>query len=679
MSYTKDYVHFVPQSKKDSRFPDAYEYVLIESIDQLKEVLTTEEKYIAWDLETTGLNPETSEIVGIAFCMDGKTTYYLPIHHIAQPFLGREGLEVFYEALFQFKTSFVFNMRFDYRFMEHAEFDMSKLPYFDVSVAVWFADTNHKMPSLKWSAKHFLGWDMQTFEETLGDSYNFYYLDPKDAVFYAGSDALSTYHLAGKCLQYYKEGRTSAKLDNRVLYPLMKFEDAPLLIDYQYLEKVLVHWQSYSDELEKDVFSMVGYDFNIGSGKQLADALSRLGFDTGEYTKAGYMRTPMNLLEKLEQETGHPIMRKLVEYKELSKSISSYIGPLAKYSRDKGGALRFSYHTAMVPTGRLACGSDKKNDYFAKVNAQSIPKPAPHLYSYREATTEEIARGEGFLGYIFSEDTEEYPEKVEGFSKVRNVRRAFLPGEDHYWVSIDFRAQELRIPTNITKEPVWLEAFLGGQDIHERTGRALFGNDLYDSNPKYYRGLAKVANFGILYGMSKYSLMEKFNMKSLEEAEAFIATYKQTLSSLFAWVTRHCNKTKKQGYCHTFFGRPRRVKYYFQHPEGSQRAFGYRTAVNTVIQGAGADILKIALLKLWDEVLNHPDYRDDVRFLVTVHDEINFGVRKERLFEILPLLVKNMELEIPTWMVPMEVGVEIGNTWGDCFPFYFQGGRWRVE
>lgn len=679
MASGANYEHFIKPVKINPNFPDNYNFVLVNSIDKLKEVLSNDSEYVAWDLETSSLSPEEGKIVGVAVGFDTKTGYYIPIAHavgenIEDPKLA---LDLFYERLKKAKKTFVYNMRFDYRFMEFVGFDetkeykfldrygydMSVIPYYDVSVGVWLSDTNVSFPSLKWAAKHFLGWDMQTFEETLGDNSNFEFVDPKDAATYAGADALSTYTLAGVTIKYFKEARLAGKLDNKVLYPLMKFEDHPLEIDVSYLEKLLMVAMERHKELEQDIYSMVGYQFNIRSGPQLSESLEKLGLHTGEYTKSGYMSTSKKLIAKL----NHPVAEKLIEYKELGKAINSYIEPLAKQAKKKNNKLRFAYHTNRVPTGRLACGGDKKNDFFAQINLQSIPKPSPQMWYVHKADDMHSDSDDNIImGYRFSME-EESDVWIEGSSPDLNVRKAFLPDSDeYYWVSIDFSSQELRIPTNLTKEPVWLDAFLNGRDPHKSTAIALFGEENYDGDK---RKKAKGLNFGLLYGMSPYSVQSRFNMDSYEEAEEFVNHFKNTLNTLFSWVDRHQKKVRKKGVAYTYFGRPRRLKYYFSHPDSGKRAFAYRSAVNTCVQGAGSDILKIALIKLWENVFTKPEYNKDCIFLSTIHDEINFAVRKTRMKEIVPLIKKCMELEIPGWPVPMAAGLEIGNSWGHCFEF----------
>jgi len=226
-----------------------------------------------------------------------------------------------------------------------------------------------------------------------------------------------------------------------------------------------------------------------------------------------------------------------------------------------------------------------------------------------------------------------------------------------------------------SREPVWMNAFLSGGDPHKETAIKMWGAENYDKDK---RKMAKGFNFGVLYGMSYRTVSEKYRI-SLEEADSLVSLFKKSLSTLFSWADRHCYRAKNEGTVCTFFGRPRRVRFWFTHPKASERGFGYRTAVNTVVQGTGSDILKWVVLRLWTRLLNHPDYMNDVRFMVTVHDEINFQVKKERFIEILNIIAECMRVKHKDWVVPMDIGVEIGNRWGETFPFTDESGEWRPK
>lgn len=666
MSRKSDYEHFYPEAKLDPGFPSEYNIELIESIEELREVFEGDHPYIAWDLETTDLDPTKGDIVGYSFSFDGKSGYYVPVYHLSGTSLGKEALDLFYEKLKKASRTFVANMRFDYRYMMYAGYDMLPIPYYDVLIGLFLADTNIPMPSLKKGARHFLGWDMKTFDETLGDNYNFYYLHPEDAYTYAAIDALATFNLAKVTIKFYQEAKLSGKLDNEVLIPLLLLENEPISMDLPYLMGLHQEQVERLKDLELSIYGRFGYSLKLTSGKQLSEGLQRLGLDTGKYVKSGYMKTDIPTLNSLYDKTKHPVLKEIIEYKQLFKSIGSYTETLIRFSQEKDSKLRFAYHNTRVPTGRLACGADGKNTFFVKVNAQSIPKTGSKMWYLHEWDgVTEYPGDECIGGYRYSL-TDKSSRVVEGADLTDNIRRAFLPDKDCYWVSIDFNAQELRIPANLSKEPVWVNAFLNKDDIHKVTAISIWDEESYDRDK---RDKAKTANFGILYGMSGYSFAERFRI-SVEEGEDFVRKFKSSLPQLFRWQQSIINKARKEGTAYNYFGRPRRVRYWVKHPDGKQRAFGIRTISNTVIQSVGADILKICLIKFYTEKLEKKNpLLDGVRILSNIHDEINYSVPKDKLEEVVKYLVDMMTLKIPGWVVPMEVGIEIGNAWGTCFAY----------
>jgi len=666
--YMSQYKHWIKSAEKDPSFPDKYNFVLIKTIKDLESLKkeNIDADYCAWDIESTGLNPAEDNIVGVSIAFDSKTGYYIPINHLADPSLGDEALSIFYDIIMSMNKCFLFNCRFDMRFMEYAGYDMSEINYYDVQNACWLSDTNNKLPSLKEEALRFLGWEMQSYQETLGDEVSLYTVHPKDLTYYAATDAIATFALAGVTLDYYKESKPISEIDNKIFYPVMKVEEQSLNLNEQYLQEILDEARDELMELEKDIYKDFGHSFNIGSGQQLADAISKLGLDTGEYTKSGYMKTGKNLLDKLYQISGDEVLLKIIKYKELSKKINSYIEPLRRFARERPDAIRVCYHLNKVPTGRFASGRDKNNDFFITYNIQSSPKSEEEIW-YTEHRPGNKDKSEfNIMGWEFSKEPIS-DRWLESSDSRRNVRRGFIPDEDYYWVSIDFKSEELFIPTMISGEPVWMEAFEENKDIHKQTAIRIFGEENYDKNK---RQMAKACNFGILYGMNHYSLAERFNME-IKEAEQFINNYKRNLSTLFAWANRHKKKAKKTGTAYTYFGRPRRLAYYLNHDSYSMRSFGQRSAVNTTIQGSGADILKIVLWKLWNKVITHPDYSDAVDILAFIHDEICFQVRKDKMAEIIPKIVDIMEMQAPGWKLPLEVDFEIGHSWGLSFPFTF--------
>ena len=507
------YEHYVKPAHVMDNFEEVYklEHKLIRSYDELYNFYKNEFKpntFFAWDTETTSLNAEQGvktgdlvegKIVGYSFTQDGHIGYYVPVSHPDYS-LGYKALKIFYAMICRSKLNLLYNCRFDMRFLEAMtpekydytpeqdekiyKFDLSGIKYIDVQNTVWLSDTNVAMPSLKKSEKHFLGWNPPTFSETIGDESNFGYLPAEQGYRYASLDALATYHLFFKTEKYYTEAGAAAKLDNDLLYPLMRLENTPINVDHDYLQSMRGDVLKHLEDLKKYLFETAGREYNINSGRELVTIFQQLGIDTGKRTKTGIMETNIKAIEGYVASHGDSeYLNKLVEYKKLLKFDNSYLEKMLEMSEAENVAkhpIRFCYFTNKVPTGRLASGTDGKNSYFSKLNFQSLPKPHSHNYHVHKATPEQIANGEDLCGYIFNDDPNGSLGLTEGQDPHLNVRKAFCPiDNDSVVVSVDMCAEELRLVANIYKEQTWIKAFNSGQDVHRSTACKIFGEENY--------------------------------------------------------------------------------------------------------------------------------------------------------------------------------------------------------
>lgn len=692
------YEHYVKPAHVMDNFEEVYklEHRLIRSYDELYNFYKNEFKpnaFFAWDTETTSLNAEQGiktgdlvegKIVGYSFTQDGHIGYYVPVSHPDYS-LGYKALKIFYAMICRSKLNLLYNCRFDMRFLEAMtpekydytpeqdekiyKFDLSGIKYIDVQNTVWLADTNVAMPSLKKSEKHFLGWNPPTFSETIGDESNFGYLPAEQCYRYASLDALATYHLFFKTEKYYTEAGAAAKLDNDLLYPLMRLENTPINVDHDYLQSMRGDVLKHLEDLKKYLFETAGREYNINSGRELVTIFQQLGIDTGKRTKTGIMETNIKAIEGYVASHGDSeYLNKLVEYKKLLKFDNSYLEKMLEMSEAENVAkhpIRFCYFTNKVPTGRLASGTDGKNSYFSKLNFQSLPKPHSHNYHVHKATPEQIANGEDLCGYIFNDDPNGSLGLTEGQDPHLNVRKAFCPiDNDSVVVSVDMCAEELRLVANIYKEQTWIKAFNSGQDVHKSTACKIFGEENYC---KEARKKAKAASFGILYGASAYGFHNQFPDMTLEECEEFIEKFKAALPSIEAGQKASVRYAKKNGFVKTYFGRPRRVKYYLNHPDRSMRSFGERTVKNTAVQGAAGDCLKLMIIRLWKELfLKYPE----VKWVGSIHDEITYIIPKSILIDALKIIKKCQTIKLPDWPVQLDCDISIGKSFGELIPWF---------
>lgn len=680
------YRHFFAAAPDDPNFPGNYQFVLVDTEEKFGEMaskaipLAKEKKLIlAADTETTDLNHEIADLVGASLCFDETTAYYLPKSHRVGDNLPESVWPYFFQLLYMATVVPMYNARFDLRILREAGADIDQIDYYDVAVPLWHADTNRRKPGLKWGAKHFLGWDMTTYEEALGAAADLSFCDPKDASRYAGADALGTWHL-GRRLEFLRKRHPFImQLDNSILRPVMMMEETPTPIDLPRVVETRSQTMKRMDQLEEEVHTALGTVFKINAGNQLAQALEENGLDTGARTeKTRQMQTGVDQLSKIEDQ--HPVIPKIIEYKTLHKFLTSYCNSFMTEFNEEIGGIRFGYQTTTTPTGRLAAGGEKKNSFFASaLNVQAVDKAGGQHYG--AFPCDDPTEPNCFLGWKFVPEPllpDDYDRKnklVEGFSQERNIRSAFRAYPGHIWVHFDYMAQELRIPANLSGEPVWVEAFLNEEDIHRKVASLMWGEDRATEMRKY----AKALNFGALYGGSKYTFSRTLNC-TVEQAQERLDDWWSALNVLARWVRTSENRAKKDGYIETYFGRPRRVKHYFDHPKYSMQNFAKRTAVNTQVQGAGADIMKIGMLKVYEALLCLKKYWDDLKLLNCVHDELNFSMLNDITFvnDTCQKIKDKMQFEIPGWKVPMLVDCAIGDSWGNMFPMRFDtdSGLW---
>ena len=782
MEYGKkaQYERWIKPAQPSTLYPFAYNFILVNSIEQLRDILSQNFNVVAFDTETTGLNLDEAKLVGYSFCFNGKDAYYVPVDHAeyetdiivnkieisqeeylknkedtryyitenntyysleyqkVKPGLGPEAVYMFYDKMVSCNIVLMFNARFDMRVFEKYGFvqnnvpyderykklnnglDMSRVKFMDVQVLAFLADTNVPYPSLKKSEDYFLGWRGASFEDTLGDAENFYYLKPEESVVYAATDALGTFLLGEVLSQFYKEANEDSKgpygsgyLDNTFLYPLMMMEEELVNVDLDLLHSYSEYYTKEINRVEQESFAINNNEaFNMGSPKQKSEVLKKLGIDTGEVNKRGELKADkLHLQKALEnyspEDCQYKMMKNILDYATLNKQKGTYVDNFIEMCNPAknpyGNRLRFSYKTMVVPSGRLAAGGDKKNSYFADSNIQNITKPkiAEVFYIHKDSLKdlndgpidiscydnprqEYIHNGEKtymILDWVFKETpwnityTPENPNHfmIEGFKQKLNIRSAFCPDDDKYWVSCDFSAQELRLPALLSKEPLWSKTFENGGDLHKEMAIQMWGLENYD---KQKRKMAKKANFGILYGMTARNFAEDFKI-SMDEAEDLIRKYKSSAPVLFEWVHNNEQKIIETGVGKTFCGRPRRLGWYLRQRDRGLYNFGIRSCTNTVIQGSGADILKISFLNIYKMFFENPETREInrnyIKFLNTVHDEINYNVSKKHIRALVPKIISCMRLWLDDWSFPMQVGLDIGTRWGQTIAFDYDG------
>jgi DNA polymerase-1 len=364
-------------------------------------------------------------------------------------------------------------------------------------------------------------------------------------------------------------------------------------------------------KLETEIYSLVGQEFNISSPKQLATMLfDKLGLKAPKKNKTGYS-TDAEVLETLADQ--HPVVPKILEYRQNIKLQTTYIDSLISLINPQSGRVHTSFNQAVTTTGRLSS---------TEPNLQNIP--------------------------VRSEDG-------------RMIRRAFIPERDHYLLAADYSQIELRVMAHFSKDPAFMEAFLKGDDIHRFTAAAVYGVPL-EQVTKEMRNSAKAVNFGIIYGISGFGLAKNIGV-TRKEAEAFIEAYFSKYPGVKEYVTKLIDAARTTGEARTLLGRIRKLPDLYSR-NFTLRSFAERMARNTPIQGTAADIIKLAMVKIYGQLQSKPELG---KLLLQVHDELVFEVHQSRWRELLDLAKQEMEGAV-TLSVPLVVDFKIGTNWGDMTP-----------
>jgi len=444
--------------------------------------------------------------------------------------------------------------------------------------------------------------------------------DPKEAACVSAEAMLSLVPV----LQAELEARELDTLYEQVEHPLIEvlaaMERQGMLLDLAHLRSLAERLRAQITSLEKQIYELAGEPFNIGSTKQLQKILfEKLNLQHGRRTKTGYS-TNAAVLEKLAGE--HEIVRKILEYRELTKLNSTYVEGLLKLVDQETRRIHTSFRQTGSATGRLSS---------VEPNLQNIP-----------IRTE--------LG--------------------REIRRAFVaPSDDWVLLSADYSQIELRVLAHITGDSRLQRAFHNDEDIHTRTAADIYGCSAENVTAEMRR-TAKVINFGIAYGMSAYGLAENLSIPP-EEAQVIIDSYFQTYPGVRRYTEEIVAEARRLGYVTTLLKRRRPIPD-IRSPNRQAREFAERAAINSPIQGSAADIIKVAMVKLHHQLLAR-GFRS--RMVLQVHDELVFEVPRDEITAVAPVIRKEMESAYPL-VVPLKVDLEIGNNWRDMEPLGRDEGYW---
>ncbi|MBO9403822.1 MAG: DNA polymerase I [Thermomicrobium sp.] len=580
----------------------------------------------ALDVETTALHPMYADLVGIALATAPDRSYYVPLGHTTGD--TQLDIEQVLQRLAPFlrhpeKQRYAHHGKYDALVLERAGFPRPHID-FDTMIAAYLLGEN--AVGLKELAFTKLGWEMEEITELIGRGKKQLTMDRAEiarVTQYACADVEATYRLV-EVLRPQLEAHNQLRLFTEIELPLIDvlidMEKAGIAIDVPYLEQLSIMLDGQLHALERRIYELAGHPFNINSPQQLSTLLfDELGLPRGKRTKTGYS-VSQEVLETLRDT--HPIVEAILEYRQLLKLKSTYVDALPRQVHPQTGRVHTIFHQTVAATGRLS-SSDP--------NLQNIP-----------------ARGE--LGLA--------------------VRRAFIADnrpdyriadEPILLLSVDYSQIELRLMAHFSQDPALLRAFAEGKDIHAATASEVFGVPLDAVTPEMRR-IAKVVNFGIMYGMQAYGLARDTGM-SRQDAQRFIEAYFQR----FPGVARYLEETRRRaaelGYVETLFGR-RRYLPEITSSNPARRQAAERMAVNMPLQGTAADIMKLAMIAV-HRALAERGLRS--RMLLQVHDELVLEVPESELATTTELVTTRMS-RVVELSVPLEVDAKAGPNWADLEP-----------
>jgi len=571
---------------------------------------------VCFDTETTGLNPITAELVGIAFSWEAGKGFYVPFPEDkleAQELI--EQLRPFFEAENIEKIGQ--NLKYDIKVLKKYSINV-KGKLFDTMLAHYLInpDMRHNMDVL---AETYLNYTPVSITELIGKKGK-NQLSMRDVPLekqteYAVEDADITYQLSQHFRPELAEAKTES-LFNDIEVPLLRvladMELEGINLDKAFLQSLSTELTDDIKKLETEIYKAAGEEFNIASPRQLGEILfNKLKLvDKPKKTKTGQFSTAEDVLSYLAKD--HKIIQNVLDYRGLAKLKSTYVDALPEQVEESTNRVHTDYMQTVAATGRLSSNNP---------NLQNIP-----------IRTE---RG-------------------------RQVRKAFVPRDENYiLLAADYSQIELRIIAALSEETTMIEAFKNGEDIHASTASKVFNVPIADVT-REQRSNAKTVNFGIIYGVSAFGLSNQTDL-SRSEAKELIEAYYASYPKLRSYMAEQVDFARDNGYVQTVLGRRRYLKD-INSRNAIVRGAAERNAVNAPIQGSAADIIKIAMINIHNK-MEASDYKS--KMLLQVHDELVFDVYKPELERMQELIKTEMESAYKM-SVPLDVELDTGDNWLDA-------------
>ena len=591
-----------------------HEYKLVENEEELRQIcdfFITKES-VSIDTETTSTDAISAELVGLSFSVEEKKAFYVAI-----PANYEEALKIvqIFKPLYESDKIMKIgqNIKYDYEVLTRYGVTLQG-KMFDTMIAHYLIqpELHHNMDYM---AETLLGYQTIHIEELLGPKgkkqKNMRDLSPTDIYEYAAEDADITLRLKNVLEPRLKELGVEELFWN-IEMPLVRvladMELNGVCLDTEALQDTSKIFTERMKQYEQEIYKEAGEEFNISSPKQVGDILfGKLQImDKPKKTKTGQYVTSEEVLQSLESK--NPIVRNILNYRGMKKLLSTYIDALPKLINPRTGHIHTSFNQALTATGRLS-SSDP--------NLQNIP--------------------------VRTDDGKE-------------IRKCFIPEEGCLFFSADYSQIELRIMAHLSEDENMMEAFREGHDIHRATAAKIWHVDI-DKVTDAQRKKAKQANFGIIYGITTYGLAQRMDIPN-SEAKELIEGYFRTFPKVQAYMEHAKEEARAKGYAETLFHR-RRYLADINSRNATVRGFAERNAINAPIQGTEADIIKVAMVRIWERFK-----KEGIRskMILQVHDELNFSVYPEEREQVERIVIEEMQNAYPL-NVPLIADAGWGKNW----------------
>lgn len=591
-----------------------YDYQLIDTEDKINDflrIILTKE-IISLDTETTGTDAMSAELVGMSFSYKENQAFYVPVpqdREEAQKIVDK------FKPVFENEKSIKVGQNIKYDMIVLGNYGVSiKGQMFDTMIAhyVLQPELHHGMDYL---AEVYLKYDTIKIEELIGakgkNQRNMRDLSPTDIYKYACEDADVTLKLKN-ILEKELETNGVKELFEEIEMPLVPvlayIERNGVRIDTEALKETSRHFTIRMREIEEEIYKLAGMEFNVSSPKQVGEVLfDRLKIvEKAKKTKTGQYVTSEEVLESLKGK--HQIVEKILDYRGLKKLLSTYVDALPELINPKTGRIHTSFNQTVTATGRLSSSNP---------NLQNIP--------------------------VRDDDGKE-------------IRKAFIPDDGCEFFSADYSQIELRIMAHLSEDDNMIEAFREEQDIHAATAAKIYKINI-DEVTREQRSKAKTANFGIIYGISVFGLAERLNVDR-KEAKELIDGYFENYPKVKAYMDESIRSARDKGYIETIFKRKRYLPD-INSRNAVVRGYAERNAINAPIQGSAADIIKVAMIRIYKRFM---DEGIKSKMILQVHDELNFSVLREEKEKVQQIVISEMEAAYKM-KVPLLADCGWGQNW----------------